>query len=75
MVHILKLICLNLKNFLGSVERAAKGDFRKELEIFLDGLGNEFLKILQDEIIEKKIIDNRELLVAFKKENKKTSGG
>ena len=55
------------KKFLGSVERAAKGDFRKELEIFLDGLGNEFLKILQDEVIEKKIIDNRELLSSFQK--------
>ena len=39
------------KAFFGSVEKAAKGDFRKEFELFLEGLGNEFLRILQDEII------------------------
>ena len=39
------------KEFFGSLERAAKGEFRKELELFLEGLGSEFLRILQDEIV------------------------
>ena len=29
------------KEFFGSLERAARGDFRKEFELFLEGLGNE----------------------------------
>ncbi len=36
------------KEFFNRMERAAKGDFRKELETFLEGLGNEFLRILQE---------------------------
>lgn len=55
------------KKFFESVERAAKGDFRKELELFLDGLGNEFLKILQDEIVRRQVIDSRILLDSFQK--------
>lgn len=55
------------KEFFGSLERAAKGEFRKELELFLEGLGNEFLRILQDEIVRKKVMDTRLLLASFQK--------
>lgn len=55
------------KEFFGSVERAAKGDFRKEFELFLEGLGNEFLRILQDEIVRRKVMDSRQLLASFEK--------
>lgn len=55
------------KKFFGSVERAAKGDFRKEFELFLEGLGNEFLRILQDEIVRRKAMDSRQLLASFEK--------
>lgn len=64
---MLILICPNLKNFFGSVEQAAKGDFRKEFELFLEGLGNEFLRILQDEIKRLKVVDTRQLLASFQK--------
>ncbi len=57
----------DLKNFFDTVEKAAKGDFRKELETFLDGLGNEFLRIVQDEIIRRKVMDTRLLLDSFQK--------
>lgn len=53
------------KKFFGSVEKAAKGDFRKEFERFLEGIGNEFLRILQDEIVRRKVIDTRQLLASF----------
>ena len=56
------------KAFFGSVEKAAKGDFRKELELFLEGLGNEFLRIVQDEIIRRKVMDTRLLLASFEKD-------
>lgn len=55
------------KEFFGNVERAAKGDFRKEFELFLEGLGNEFLRILQDEIVRRKVLDSRQLLAGFEK--------
>ena len=46
----------DLKAFFGRVESAAKGDFRKEFELFLEGFGNEFLRILQDEIVRRKVV-------------------
>lgn len=55
------------KNFFEKLDRAAKGDFRKELELFLEGLGNEFLRILQDEIVRRKVMDTRLLLASFEK--------
>lgn len=55
------------KEFFGSLERATKGEFRKELELFLEGLGNEFLRILQDEIVRRKVMDTRLLLASFQK--------
>jgi len=39
------------KAFFQKMERAAKGDFRKELELFLEAIGNEFLAEVQDALI------------------------
>lgn len=55
------------KAFFGSVEKAAKGDFRKEFELFLEGIGNEFLRILQDEIVRREVVDSRQLLASFER--------
>lgn len=55
------------RDFFGSVERAAKGEFRKEFELYLEGIGNEFLRILQDEIIRRQVVDTRQLLASFQK--------
>ena len=57
------------REFFKRAERAAKGDFKKELELFLEGLGNEFLRILQDEIVRRKVMDNRQLLASFERGN------
>ena len=57
----------DIKKFFGRVERAAKGDFRKEFELFLEGLGNEFLRILQDEIMRREVLDSRQLLASFQR--------
>ncbi len=56
-----------VKDFFGRVEKAAKGDFKKELKLFLEGLGNEFLRIVQDEIIRRQAVDSRQLLASFTK--------
>lgn len=53
--------------FFGALEAAARGGFRKELELFLEGLGNEFLRIVEDEIIRRKVLDTRLLLASFHK--------
>lgn len=53
--------------FFDALETAAKGGFRKELELFLEGLGNEFLRIVEDEIIRRKVLDTRLLLASFHK--------
>lgn len=55
------------REFFEKLGTAAKGDFKKELEQFLDGLGNEFLRIVEDEIIRRKVVDTRLLLNSFHK--------
>jgi len=56
------------EEFFGSLERAASGQFREDMEIFLDGIGNEFLRIVQEEIVSRKVIDTRQLLTSFHKD-------
>lgn len=53
--------------FFDRMEKAAKGDFRKEFELFLEGIGSEFLRILQDEIVRREVVDSRQLLASFEK--------
>ena len=54
-----------LDAFFSTVDKAAKGGFRKELELFLEGVGFEFLRIVQDEIVRRKVMDFRLLLNSF----------
>lgn len=53
--------------FFDALEAATRGGFRKELELFLEGVGNEFLRIVEDEIIRRKVLDTRLLLASFHK--------
>lgn len=55
------------REFFARIGQAASGDFRHEMELFLEGLGNEFLRVLQDEIIRRKVMDTRQLLASFEK--------
>ena len=55
------------KAFFDTVDRAARGDFRNEFEQFLEGVGNEFLRILQDEIVRRQVMDSRLLLASFER--------
>lgn len=55
------------REFFDKIEKAASGDFKKELETFLDGIGNEFLRIVEDEIVRLKVMDTRQLLSSFHK--------
>ena len=58
-------IDLNFDDFIKRLKRAAKGDFKKELNLFMQGLGAEFLRIVEDEIIRRKVVDTRLLLASF----------
>lgn len=66
-MSVVEIDMSEFREFFNTVERAAKGDFRKEFEEFLEGLGNEFLRILQDEIIRRQVMDSRQLLASFTK--------
>lgn len=57
------------REFFDAMEAAAKGGFRKEMELFLEGLGDEFLRLVEDEIIRRQVLDTRLLLVSFHKGN------
>jgi hypothetical protein len=54
-----------LDDFFARLKQAAGGDFKKELESFMQGLGTEFLRIVEDEIIRRKVMDTRLLLASF----------
>ncbi len=58
------------KEFFDKMERAAKGDFRREMELFLMGIGEEFLRVLEEEIIRKEVMDTRNLLNSFHRGDK-----
>lgn len=58
------------KEFFDKMEKAAKGAFRQEMELFLMGIGEEFLRVLEEEIIRKEVMDTRNLLNSFHRGDK-----
>ena len=54
-----------LETFVKKVEIAANGGFKKELDVFMEAIGVEFLRIVQDEIIRLETVDTRLLLNSF----------
>ena len=57
------------REFFERLERAAKGDFRQEMELYLEAVGFDFLRVVQDEIVWRKVLDSRLLLASFEKGN------
>lgn len=55
------------REFFDKLAKAGNGDFRKELESWLEGLGIELLRIIEDEIIRRDAVDTRLLLHSFTK--------
>lgn len=55
------------KEFCDKLRSAGKGGLQKELAVFLDGAGFEFLKIIQDEIMKLKSVVTTDLLSSFTK--------
>lgn len=59
-----------LKQFFLKMENAAKGDFRKEFELWLEAIGFDFLGVVQDEIKNREVMDSRLLLDSFTRNDK-----
>lgn len=57
----------SIRAFVERLGAAAKGEFKKEMTLFLQGLGSELLRLIQDEIISRKVMDSRLLLASFHK--------
>ncbi|MGN1480752.1 HK97 gp10 family phage protein [Porcipelethomonas sp.] len=57
----------DMKNFFSKCSSAGNGDFKRALNTFLEGIGLEFLRVIQDEIIRLKVMDTRLLLSSFHK--------
>lgn len=55
------------RRFFARLGAAAGGDFKRDLAVFVDGLGYEFLRILQDLIIKRKVSLSGQLLASFEK--------
>ncbi len=53
--------------FFARLRQAAAGDFKKEIALFFEGIGLEFLRVLEDEIIRREVMDTRLLLASFHK--------
>lgn len=56
-----------LQQFFDQLEQAGNSEFKKEIKKFMEGLGEEFLRIVEDEIIRKNVLDTRLLLNSFHK--------
>lgn len=59
-----------LKQFFQNMENAAKGEFKEEFTIWLEAVGFDFLKVIQDEIKNRKVMDSRLLLDSFTRNDK-----
>lgn len=55
------------KEFFQRLDRAAKGDFRAGMELWLEALGEDFLRVVQDEIVRREVMNSRILLSSFEK--------
>lgn len=56
-----------IKELAQKFKSAAHDDFHKELETYIDGIGEEFLRVAQEEIIRRNVMDSRNLLNSFSK--------
>lgn len=58
-----------LSCFFDKFMKAGNSDFKRQLSLFLEGLGMEFLRVIEDEIIRREVLDTRLLLDSFHKGN------
>jgi len=59
-----------LKQFFQQMENAARGKFKEDFTVWLEAIGFDFLRVVQDEIKNRKVIDSRLLLDSFTKNDR-----
>jgi hypothetical protein len=52
------------------ISKAAHGEFKKQIALWFEASGFEFLRVVQDEIIRRKVVNTRLLLNSFEKGEK-----
>lgn len=57
----------DVRSFFEKMQKAARGDLRKELESYLEAIGADFLDVVQDEIVRREVTDIRLLLHSFER--------
>lgn len=65
MGRIVDLDMSSLAGLVSRMQQAAGGDFERQLSVFMEGIGMEFLRIVGDEIIRRQVVDSRLLLTSF----------
>lgn len=60
-----------LDQFVQALHQASHGGLRQEYETWLEGMGYQFLDIVQDEVIRTQTVDTRRLLNSFHKGDQK----
>jgi len=65
--HYVQFDISGLRKFIDKLSAAGKAEFQKELATYLEALGDDFLRIVQDEIIRAESVDTRLLLNSFQK--------
>lgn len=66
----IKVDTSQMDKFISQMQKAYTTDVRKELELLLEGIGFEFLRVIQDEIISRQVVDTRRLLNSFQSGDK-----
>ncbi|MGE6260873.1 HK97 gp10 family phage protein [Heyndrickxia sporothermodurans] len=56
-----------LEELINKLNRAANGGLKEQMALWLEGMGMEFLDVIQDEIIRTNTVDTRLLLNSFKR--------
>ena len=56
--------------FFERLRQMAGGDFKRDFQLFLEGLGYEFLRLVTDEIIRRQVKITSLLMESFEKGNK-----
>lgn len=63
----IEIDCSQLEAFIKQVDAAGNGVLKEELKKYLQALGTEFLRVVEDEIIRRNVVDTRLLLNSFHK--------
>lgn len=67
MASDVKIDIKGLDEFIKRLKQVTSGELREKFNIWLEGIGMEFLDTVQDEIIRLKVVDSRRLLNSFDK--------